>query len=309
MEQKKIGILGASGLLGGHLIEQGLIQNYRIKAIVRSIPTRSGIYEFKDKIEIIQKDILDLVADDINDIDILINSAAIVSSKDDQSIINDNLTLTKKIIELIKLSRVNKFIHLSSVATMSDGNNETIISETNQGNFRKTKYAQAKYECDLLVESHSNNHLILHPCYMLGKWDSRPSSGAIIIATQLKKLNGYMDKSKNFVHARDVAKGIYQAIEKNAKGHYLLGGENIHLKDFMEKLFKKLNIQNSPTLLNESFLDNNPSFNDFFLTNPVDDSRARIEWGYTTHSTLDSMLDETITYFRENRLLPRLKSI
>ncbi len=143
---------------------------------------------------------------------------------------------------------------------------------------------------------------------MLGKWDAKPSSGAILMALQMKRLPGIYPGIKNFVYAGDVARGVYEAVQKKVSGRYILGGENISLQSFFHHCSKALGVDLKLEQISLDQLESTPVFKDFFLANSVNDSKAREEWGYKSDVRLDEMLSETVAYFRSNKLLPKPKT-
>ena len=148
------------------------------------------------------------------------------------------------------------------------------------------------------------NSLIVHPTYMLGKWDSKPSSGAIFFALKYKKLKTFLNKNKNFVGANDVANGILNAIESGQSGFFILGNINISIKEFLLKASKELNI---PFNLNEVELsDATDEFvKEFCLSSNVSSNKAMAAFGYTPVQNLEELMKEVLDYFEEYRMLKR----
>ena len=72
---------------------------------------------------------------------------------------------------------------------------------------------------------------------MLGPYDSKPSSGRIILMGYRRKLIFYPPGGKNFVAVQDVARCAVAALSKGTPGkEYLLCGENMSYKDFFRLL-------------------------------------------------------------------------
>lgn len=304
----RVAILGGSGLLGGHLIEQGLSRGHELIVISRKFPQRSAAQVYHDRLTLKALDATELKASDLDGVELLVNAAAIVSSSSDESIIEKNLELVKTIFLAAREAKVRKLVHVSSVSTMANGTQD-LVSEKDHGKFRDTVYARSKYLCDQwLAETFQDSDLLtIHPCYMLGKWDAKPSSGAILLALQLRRLPGFWPGVKNFVHAGDVARGLFEAAEAGLSGRYLLGGENVTFKTFFEHARKALGLEFELPELKREELENQSALKEFFLANPVDDSKARMSWGYVPRTQLDGMLEETIAYLRDSKLLPRLR--
>ncbi len=77
----------------------------------------------------------------------------------------------------------------------------------------------------------------INAAYMIGEYDSLPSSAKLIIAITKKMLPGYTTGGKSFAHSKDVAVAIVNAIKLGENGHcYIAGGENLSYKDFFSKV-------------------------------------------------------------------------
>ena len=151
----------------------------------------------------------------------------------------------------------------------------------------------------------------IHPCYMLGPWDARPSSGAILFAFFLKRIKYLLDATKNFVSPRDVAIGIYQALKAKVQGHFILGGVNIKLLAFVELVAKHLQINSIDTqLIDKADLkeldlneDQLASIKEFSLADPISWAKATDAFDYNPQTSVEQMISETVQYFINNRML------
>src|SRR5699024_2385150 len=73
--------------------------------------------------------------------------------------------------------------------------------------------------------------------FMLGKYDTKPSSGAIILRGYKKRLILIPPGGKNFIHVKDVAEAICNAITRGRnKECYILAHENLSYKAFYRNL-------------------------------------------------------------------------
>ena len=55
--------------------------------------------------------------------------------------------------------------------------------------------------------------VVVNPTFMLGAYDSAPSSGAMILAVNSQKLLGYAPGGRNYICVKDAAVGIANALE------------------------------------------------------------------------------------------------
>jgi len=319
----KILLTGASGLLGAHLLEQGLKRGFEFKAVARKVSRRSFLFQVKDQVEVLSFDLTDpkswpAKANIFDRIDVVIHCAGLASpfARDEEKMRLLNLDATKNLFQATKKyqgSRLKKWVQISSVSTLSSGAGNEPLDEHRIGKFRPTPYAKSKYEADCWLDDNRDNMdlLTIHPCYMLGSWDARPSSGAILFAFFLKRINYLIDTTKNFVCPRDVAIGIYQALKANAQGHFILGGENLKLSKFVELVAKHLQLDSIET----QFIDNTSlhaldlnedqvaGIKEFSLSDPISWSKASESFGYNPQTSVGQMISETVQYFIDNRML------
>ena len=210
-------------------------------------------------------------------------------------------------------SQVKKWVQISSVATLSSGEGNEPLDEKRIGEFRPTPYAKTKYQADCWLNDNRGKMdlLTIHPCYMLGPWDARPSSGAILFGFFLKRIKYLIDATKNFVSPRDVAIGIYQALKANTQGHFILGGENLKLSNFVEVVVKHLELNSIDTQLidkaNLQELDLNDDqlaiIKEFSLADPISWAKASESFSYNPQTSVEQMISDTVQYFVDNRML------
>ncbi len=99
-------------------------------------------------------------------------------------------------------------------------------------------YYDSKCASESLVSSYLDKGLetvIVNPDYVVGAWDLKPTSGAMIVAMAKGWLPFYPSGGKCFVDADDCAEGHLAAMDRGRPGErYLLGNHNLPYKDFME---------------------------------------------------------------------------
>lgn len=124
-----------------------------------------------------------------------------------------------------------RFIHVSTVNTLAVGSKSKIVDEDTPGDGQiPCTYVVTKMAAERLVvkaAESGQNVVIVHPGFMLGPWDWKPSSGRMIQA-----LEGFAPLSPSggctVCDPRDVAEAILDAIDRGVSGrHYILGGENM----------------------------------------------------------------------------------
>ena len=148
---------------------------------------------------------------------------------------------TQNLLESIKDIKKHRLIYTSSVATLGIRENE-VTDETTPvsfdemiGDYKKSKYISEQIVLDY-IKNKNLNAIIVNPSTPIGPGDNKPTpTGRIVLQMLLKKMPAYVDTGLNFAHVDDVANGHFQALEKGVVGEkYILGGENILLKDFLD---------------------------------------------------------------------------
>jgi dihydroflavonol-4-reductase len=80
--------------------------------------------------------------------------------------------------------------------------------------------------------------VIVNPSTPIGERDIKPTpTGQIVVDFLKKKFPAYVDTGLNLVDVRECARGHIAAMERGRSGErYILGGENLTLKQILDKL-------------------------------------------------------------------------
>lgn len=238
---KKICVTGATGLLGTNVILKLLQNGYSVIALVRK--KSSWLGEENENLKLIEADLLSDVSAYLNHIDCIIHIAAetrqnLVSYREYRKV---NYETVVNLFTCAELVGVKKFLFVSTANTLGFG--ETAFWGSEKAPqiypFTHSWYAQSKLAAeDYLLKNFKNTEVVIvNPTFMIGAYDSKPSSGKIIFWAWKKKLIFYPKGGKNFVHVEDAATGIVNAIEKGQNGEkYLLANENLSYREFFRKV-------------------------------------------------------------------------
>lgn len=238
---KKVCVTGASGLLGTNVIIKLLKDGYSVIALVRKKSSLLG--QENENLKQVETDFSSDLSRILKDVDCIIHIAAETRqnllSYDEYKKVNYDITVN--LFSHAETAHIKKFLFVSTANTLGYGN--TAFWGTEKAPqlypFTHSLYAQSKLTAeDYLLQNRRNTEvIILNPTFMIGPYDTKPSSGKIIFWVWKKKLVFYPKGGKNFVHVEDAANGILNAIEKGRNGEkYLLANENISYKDFFEKI-------------------------------------------------------------------------
>lgn len=239
----KILITGASGLLGNHLTRLLLSKGHQLRVLIENERATDGL----DSLGV------DKFIGDIRDplkvkgcaagMDVVIHAAAdtTVWPNHSMKIYEVNVIGTENLIEEALRSGVKKFIYVSSACAFGWGTRQSPGTEdTAYGRFiYNIDYYETKLQAQeavlKAVRENSLPGIIVNPTFMVGPYDFKMNAARFINSIIKRKFPGYPPGGRNFIHAKDVAIAIYNAIELGVIGEcYILGNENLSYRDFFK---------------------------------------------------------------------------
>ena len=247
----KVLVTGPDGLLGSNLIRELLNRGYSVTAMMENDKKSLTIENLP-----IQRIVANLLntQDIINatvGVDIVIHCAASTSMFPARSeIINKvNIGGTQNIVDACKKNKVKRLIYVGTANSFGSGNLHNLGTEKNlySSEHYGLDYMDSKYKAQLIVlenaKNGSLNAIVVNPTFMIGPFDSRPSSGEMILSVYKRKIPGYTLGGKNFIAVKDVAVAITNAITNARNGEcYILGNENLTYKQAFEKIAKTIGV-------------------------------------------------------------------
>lgn len=247
----RVFVTGASGLLGTNVVALLARQNYAVTALVRERSRFVGYAH--ENIRLIEGDITnkELLTTLIKGCRYVVHIAALTSQSlltlDDY--LPTNEWGTQCVVDASIANRVEKLIYIGTANTCGYGSLQSPGSETSPMRypFTKSLYALSKLRAQAIIDNAAAYLpvITLSPTFMLGPFDSKPSSGRIIQMALNKPVLFYPSGGKNFVHVKDVAVAVCKALALPATGQrYILANENLSYKAFYRKVLR-LNRQKS----------------------------------------------------------------
>lgn len=259
----RILITGATGLLGSNLVRLLVERGYPVGVFIH---TRSYTKTLQDlPIKKHFGDILDpeSVEAAVQEYDVVIHAAAITEYWPSRSkkIREVNIEGTRNIINAVKKYNLSRLIYVGSGSSCNAPANRQPLHA-------QLPFAGAKYGLDYVDSKYIALQLVLDsarqeglpalailPTFMIGPYDSLPTSGKLILALVKQKLKFYTGGGRNFVHVRDVATAIANSIEKGQVGkYYVTGNENLTYKAFFEKVTAIAGVPAPPYFLSDSMI-------------------------------------------------------
>jgi len=327
----KVFITGATGFIGGNLVTGLLKRGFEVKILARS-QKLIDLHPWKDKVEVVFGDINkpETFEDKVKDCEIFIHDAAVISFWNRQwdKIHKVNVIGTRNVVNAALKANCKRFIQISSVAAIGYGENGEAVNENIKYNWNKLNpkivYMETKHEAELEVYEGIKkglNAVMVNPANVWGVGDIRGRRVPVLKVAKLG-LPFYVDAGTNFVDVEAVCEATLNAIEMGKAGErFILGGENLEVKDFIGILadelgFRKpfIKIGKTPivayTYLQEALacilpIKPKPSFSQINLLGPriyYDSSKAIRELKMPVIPFKET-IRKSIRFYKENGLL------
>ena len=163
--------------------------------------------------------------------------------RDPNEMYRSNVEGTRAIIEAARMNGVRSVIYTSSVATMGftgnghpAGEDSPVALSDMIGHYKRSKFMAEQ----VAIEAGRNGLRVVtvNPTTPIGEQDVKPTPTGRIVVDFLKgKFPAYVDTGLNLVDVSECARGHIAALEKGKSGErYILGGENLTLKQILDKL-------------------------------------------------------------------------
>ena len=239
-------ITGATGFVGAAVLRELLKKGHKVKALVRQSSVLDNLKNLD--VEIVEGDLKDRdsLRRCLKDCNYLFHVAADYRLwvPKPEEIYQNNVNGTENLMEEALNSQIEKVVYTSSVAVLGKPTEGDIADEKTPvsvsqmiGHYKKSKFI-AEEKVKELYKTKKLPVVIVNPAAPVGPRDIKPTpTGKMVLDAAMKKIPAYLDTGLNIVHVEDVAKGHIQAFNKGKLGErYILGGENLTLKEMLEMI-------------------------------------------------------------------------
>jgi len=246
-------VTGANGLLGTNLVLKLTEQGYGVYALVRN--KKSFFNPGLKNLTLVEGDLSNpkQLTEQIKECKYVVHIAANTSQKllKLEDYYATNVLGTQNIIEACIGNQIKKLIYIGTANTFGYGSKSAPGKEDSpmRNPFTRSLYALSKNQAQKFVDKSATqlNITTISPTFMIGAYDSKPSSGRIILMALNKRFVFFPSGGKNFVHVSDVVNAIIKAFDLNQSGQkYILANENMSYKDFYRKV---ISLNNQKTTL------------------------------------------------------------
>ena len=249
-------VTGGTGFIGSYLLYALTKRGHKVRAIFRNkskIKAVKHVFSYFEKSPDELLDLIDWVEADINDIPSLEHAfdgirqvyhvAAIVSFDGNRfdELKKVNIEGTANMVNLSLKFGVEKFCHVSTVATLGETPIDTLINEKTTWNPESDNhvYGITKYGAEIEVWRASQEGLpvvIVNPSVVLGAGFWNSGSGKLFSKIS-KGLSFYPGGTVGFVDVEDVVEAMIGLMESDVVNEsYVLSAENIEFKTVMHRI-------------------------------------------------------------------------
>jgi dihydroflavonol-4-reductase len=163
--------------------------------------------------------------------------------RDPQEMYRSNVEGTRALLQAARKNNVRRLVYTSSVATIGFKTNGSLADEDSPvsvsdmiGHYKRSKFMAEQVA---LEAGRSGMHVVtVNPTTPVGEGDVKPTpTGRIVLDFLKRKFPAYVETGLNLVDVRECARGHVAALERGTPGHrYILGGENLTLKQILDRL-------------------------------------------------------------------------
>jgi len=243
-------VTGATGFLGSHVARVLAEQGAELRVLVRPTSDLRNLDGLNA--DRVVGDLRDAASIEkaLSGCDVVFHVAADyrlwVRGRDSNEMYRSNVEGTRSLLEAARKQGVRRVVYTSSVATMgftSGTNNGNVADEQSPvgigdmiGHYKRSKFMAEQVAVE--AARAGVDVVIVNPTTPIGERDIKPTpTGRIVLDFLKRKFPAYVETGLNLVDATECAHGHIQALEKGRSGErYILGGENLTLKQILDRL-------------------------------------------------------------------------
>jgi dihydroflavonol-4-reductase len=257
-------VTGATGFLGSHVARVLAEQGADLRLLVRPTSDLRNLDDLKNADRVVG-DLRDpaSISKALSGCDVVFHVAADYRLwvRDPGEMYRSNVEGTRSLLEAARKRGVRRVVYTSSVATM--GFTASNLASSNNGNVADEQspvgiadmighYKRSKFMAEQVAVEAARSGVdvvIVNPTTPVGERDIKPTpTGRIVLDFLKRRFPAYVETGLNLVDATECARGHLQALEKGRSGErYILGGENLTLKQILDRLAAITGLK-SPTL-------------------------------------------------------------
>jgi dihydroflavonol-4-reductase len=246
----KIGIIGATGMIGNHTARAAVEQGHELYVIhrqnadlsrLKGVTFDSRVGDLNNKQSLITA---------FAGLDWVINCGAYYPTKP-LPLAQEMKTAEAQMsgfIEAVRVSGIKKGVYVGGSIALRKSDSGIGDESLNYTGVppNKTPYVQVKWLMDKMAQDAGKSGVPIVvgiPAMTFGEYDYGPTTGQLIKNIANQQMPVYLQGNRNVVYAGDAAKGLLLAAEKGRNGErYLFTGANISMDDLVVAIAKSADV-------------------------------------------------------------------
>jgi len=237
-------VTGGNGFVGAHVVRALLARGDRVRVLVRKGADRAAL----DGCDV------EFALGDLRDRESIERAVAGCEEvyhvaadyrlwvPDPDAMYAANVDGTRNVIEAARRAGARRIVHTSTVGALGIpargiGTEDTPVSIDDMvGPYKRSKFMAERVAVDAARDGAPV--VIVNPSTPVGPLDLKPTpTGRIIVDFLNRRMPAFVDTGLNLADVEDVARGHLLAAEHGRVGEkYILGGENLTLKEMLDRL-------------------------------------------------------------------------
>ena len=317
-------VTGASGLIGGNVARGLAAGGHQVAALLRPGSEVPALHGFAYRR--VDGDVRDPASVEraIDGCDAVVHAAALVCmwQARERDMSEVNVDGSRHVFEASLRARIRRVVHISSIDALGlPPEGRPIGDEEASGNrLMPGPYALSKRRADDVARDFAARGLpvsLIHPGFVFGPWDTKPSSGRMILAIA-RGMPAYPKGGANvFVGVADVVAVVLAALERGVPGRgYIVAAHNLTYQEAFTRIARVIGVQPprlgippgltlalgavgsiAQSLLGRELDVNLVTARNAVMARTVSSTRARDELG-VIHQGFDGAVAEAVQWFR-----------
>jgi dihydroflavonol-4-reductase len=245
---ERLGITGANGFIGAHLLRSAIARGHRPIAFLQPDSPMAAIADLEGQYEPFPGDLLDSESLErfVSSCDTIIHLAGYNRywAVDPTIFRRINVDAVRQLAEFCLKYSIQKLVHVSSCVTLGASADATPRNEDASYNLTSVpfSYGETKNAGEEEIKRYQRERglpvVIINPTSAVGEMDHGPTPIGKPIADIARGMwPVYVAGGACFIDVRDVVRGLWLALERAQPGsQYLLAGENLSNREFMSKV-------------------------------------------------------------------------
>lgn len=239
-------VTGASGFVGSAVVRALVAEGEPVRVLVRPSSDTSHLTQFP--VDIAVGDLLDAASLEraVAGCRGVYHVAADYRlwTRNPGVIYRANVDGTAMLLHAASKAGVERVVYTSSVATLGHRTDGLCADETTPsklddmiGHYKRSKFL-AEREALRIAGEQQLPLVVVNPAAPVGPGDRRPTpTGRMVLDAASGRTPAYVDTGLSLVHVDDVATGHLLAYRRGVAGErYILGGENLELREILERI-------------------------------------------------------------------------